>query len=49
MQIFEPVHNKQKEPETYFGLPSGILRYPPDSLQLGDRFKKMGYVVILSQ
>lgn len=43
------MYNKQKEPETSFGLTSGILRCPPDSIQIGDRYKKMGYMVILNQ
>lgn len=49
MNIFQPVYKKQKEPETYFGLLSGVLRRPPDSIQLGEGFKKVGYVVILNQ
>lgn len=47
--IFKSVYKKQKEPETYFGLLSGVLRCPPDSIQLGGRFKKTGAMVILDQ
>lgn len=49
MNIFKPVYKKQKEPETYFGLLSGVLRCSPDSIQLGEGFKRTGDVVIFNQ